>query len=116
MLNKRTAGERIFEVGNLILLAGLSLATLYPLLYVVFASFSDAAPLLAHKGLLLAPAGFNLQAYKLVLKDPLLVSSYMNTLIYVVGGTLISLTLTIMGAYGFSRQGTMLGTPLMFLV
>lgn len=113
---KRSMGEKIFDVVNVILLAGLSLATLYPLLYVIFASLSDPMLLLSNKGLLLYPKGLNFDAYKLVFKDPLLVTSYVNTLIYVVGGTLISLILTIMGGYAFSRLGTMWGTALMFLV
>ena len=113
---RRTRGEIIFGYVNVILLGGLCVVTLYPLLYVIFASLSDPMLLLSNKGLLLYPKGFNLEAYELVLKDPLLGTSYLNTLFYVIVGTALSVVLTIMGAYAFSRAGTMWATPLMFLV
>jgi putative aldouronate transport system permease protein len=88
--------------------------TLYPFLYVVFASFSEAGLLLKTRGLLLKPAGFNLQAYRMVFKNPILFSSYLNTIIYVASGTSLSVLLTICGAYSLSRKNVLLKMPITF--
>ena len=111
-----TKGEKIFNYINITLLALLCLVALYPFLYVLFASFSDAAPLMRHRGLLFAPIGFQTQAYKMVFDNPILLISYSNTLFYVVAGTAISMLLTIMGAYAFSRRGTMWGNKMMLIL
>lgn len=114
-VKKRTTGERAFDTFNVLFLIGLMLVTLYPLLYVLFASLSDPALFVRHTGFLLAPLGLNFGSYKMVFQNPLLLTSYMNTIFYVVTGTAISLFLTILGAYAFSRK-TMWGTALMMIV
>ena len=38
--------------------------TVYPVLYVIFASFSDSNRLMRHSGFLLHPVGTSLAAYK----------------------------------------------------
>ena len=90
------------------------LITFYPFMHVVFASFSDAGLLLKHKGLLLKPAGFSIEAYQLVSQNPILYSSYLNTIIYVVSGTTISVFLTICGAYSLSRKNVLFRMPILF--
>ena len=114
-VKKRTTGERAFDTFNVLFLIGLMLVTFYPLLYVLFASLSDPALFVRHTGFLLAPLGLNFGSYKMVFQNPLLLTSYMNTIFYVVTGTAISLFLTILGAYAFSRK-TMWGTALMMIV
>jgi putative aldouronate transport system permease protein len=94
----------------------LMLITLYPFLYVVLASFSDAGSLIKHRGLLLKPLGINLQSYSMVFKNPILFSSYLNTIIYVVSGTTLSVFLTIFGAYSLSRKKVMLRMPIVFFI
>ena len=109
-----STGEKVFGIFNFLILTGLMLVTLYPLMHVVFASFSEAAPLIRHRGLLLRPAGFSLEAYKLVSRNPILYSSYFNTIIYVVCGTVLSVFLTICGAYSLSRKNVLLRMPITF--
>ncbi len=116
MAIKRSNGEKLFDFINIIALGFLSIVTLYPFLYVLFASFSDPTDLMRHKGLLLLPLGIKFDAYSLVFKNPILLTSYMNTIMYVVGGTTISVFLTILGAYAFSRKGTMWGNSMMFFI
>ena len=111
---KQNAGEKIFNALNFLILTGLAFITLYPFLYVVFASFSEAGPLMRHRGLLLSPAGWDLQAYRMVFRNPILFSSYFNTIIYVVSGTSISVFLTICGAYSLSRKNVLLRMPITF--
>ncbi|GMK43186.1 MULTISPECIES: carbohydrate ABC transporter permease [Paenibacillus] len=113
---KRTMGERVFGGINVILMIGLCVVTLYPFLYVLFASFSDATAFLQNRGLLLAPAGFDLSAYKAVFRNPMIMKGYENTLLYVLLGTAINLVMTAIGAYVLSRPNLYFRHFLMFLI
>lgn len=103
MVTKRTFSGQLFDVCNTVLLFLLVVVTAYPVLYVIIASVSD--PVLVYQGskLLLWPRGFSMETYKMVMDYPALWMGYKNTLIYVSIGTVISLFLTILGAYGLSR-------------
>ncbi|OCT15372.1 sugar ABC transporter permease [Paenibacillus pectinilyticus] len=113
---KLTGGERTFGYFNTLLMLALCAITLYPLLYVAFASFSDATSLLQHRGLMLRPAGFDLSAYKAVFENPMIMKGYQNTLIYVVLGTTINLFMTAIGAYVLSRPNLYFKNIIMFFI
>ncbi|MNI22947.1 L-arabinose transport system permease protein AraQ [compost metagenome] len=113
---KRTAGERLFDGANVLLMIALIVITLYPLWHVLNASLSDSGRLMAHRGLLLFPEGFNLDSYKLVLSNPSILSGYRNTLVIVVLGTALNLLFTILGAYTLSRKSFMLRNPIMLAI
>ncbi|MDR9856378.1 carbohydrate ABC transporter permease [Paenibacillus sp. VCA1] len=104
MRKHKTFGNRVFDVVNYVLLTMLTVACLYPILHIIFASFSDPAKLVAHKGLLLKPLGFTLDGYKLIFKDNSLLVGYRNTMIYVGLGTLVNMVMTVLGAYVLSRR------------
>jgi putative aldouronate transport system permease protein len=116
MLSRRSGGEQAFNVVNIVLLLGLVVVTAYPLVYVVFASLSEPSQLVANRGALLRPLGFSLDAYRLVLQNPMIAIGYRNTLFYVVAGTALNLVLTCLGAYALSRQNFMLKTPILILI
>ena len=78
--------------------------TVYPVLYVIFASFSDSNRLMRHSGFLLYPVGTSLAAYKGVFENPMIISGYVNTIFYVALGLAISMIITVMGAYVLSRN------------
>lgn len=101
---KRSKGEKIFAVFNTLILLGLLIVTLYPCLYVLFASVSDPVDLYNGSKLLLAPRGFNLANYHHVIKNNLLWTGYGNTILYAVVGTTLSVFLTLLAAYGLSRK------------
>jgi putative aldouronate transport system permease protein len=113
---RRTRGEQAFSTINVILLIILMLITAYPLLYVVFASLSDPGSIVAYRGALLKPLGLTLDAYQRVLQNPLIAIGYRNTLLYVVGGTLLNMTLTCLGAYALSRQNLLFKKPITLLI
>lgn len=95
----------------------LIIITLYPVLYVVFASVSDPKLLMGHSGLLLKPLGkATLEGYKLAFKNPNVLIGYRNTIFYVVVGTLINLALTSLGAYCVTRRYFKLKTPMLIMV
>lgn len=104
MAIKKTKGDRIFITINTVFMTLLMLVTLYPLLYVAFASISDPTSMIKHTGLLLRPLGFQLDAYGMVMDNPMILQGYKNTLVYVLLGTLINLVMTCLGAYVISRK------------
>lgn len=107
-----STGEQIFYIVNNIVMAGLIFITLYPMLYVVFASLSSPAELNAHYGLLWRPAGFSTVGYEAVLQTDSIWRGFRNTIFYVIVGTGVSILLTLMGGYAMSKK-TMFRGPLM---
>jgi putative aldouronate transport system permease protein len=107
MILKQTASEKVFDFIIYSILIALVVLTLYPLLYVAFASFSDAGRLITHKGFLYQSLGFDIEAYKSVFNNPAILKGYRNTLFIVVFGVLVNLTVTAFGAYVLSRKNVM---------
>ena len=113
---RRSAGERIFEVFNIILMVVIALIMIYPLLYVIFSSFSDPYALAAHSGLLLKPQGFSIEAYRMMSKNSMILTGYANTLFVVVVGTTLNIVLTALGAYFLSTKGPMFKKPITIMI
>jgi putative aldouronate transport system permease protein len=78
-------------------------STLYPLVYVLSASFSD--PIRVAMGeLLLFPVGLSMEGYKLIFDyDPIWIG-YRNTVFYTIAGTMLNLIVTLPCAYSLSRK------------
>ena len=113
---KESAGRKIFNVINIVIMCVLIVITLYPMLYVIFASFSNSNELARSSGILLWPAGYSTAAYKAVLANPNIWNGYKNTIIILISGTAINLFMTSLAAYFFSRKNVMFQKPLMMLV
>ena len=62
------AGDKVFDIVNTLLLVFIFLIILYPLYYVVIASFSDPDLVLTGK-IFLLPKGFQLDSYKKVFSN-----------------------------------------------
>lgn len=105
---KRSLGERIFSIFNTLILISIALVTLYPFLYVIFASVSDPIKLISNQGILFWPEGFSLAAYKKVFQNPSIYIGYGNTLFYVIVGTAVNIYSTASAAYVLSRNNFML--------
>ncbi|MDH6428392.1 carbohydrate ABC transporter permease [Paenibacillus sp. FSL R5-0887] len=101
---RRSAGERIFDCINVLLLLGIMAVSIYPLLYVLNSSVSDPNELLRSRSLMLLPEGFQLEAYKAVFQNSKIYSGYLNTLFYVTVGTIVNLLMTSIAAYSLSRS------------
>lgn len=106
--------SRAFDWINDLLLGVMVVVTAYPILYVLLASISDPAELMAHHGILLKPYGFTFGAYALVFRNPMIPTGFMNTVLYVVTSTAISLVMTMMLAYVLSRKNFYWKNALMF--
>jgi len=116
MRQKRSAGELTFDLFNTVLMLALIATTLYPFIYVLFASLSDAVELMKHRGIMWAPQGFSLEAYRTVLTNENIVGGYRNTIFYVVVGSAFNLLMTSLGAYVLSRRNVMLKKQLMIMI
>lgn len=96
-------GYRVFQVFNAIILTGVVVVTLYPFGNIIARSFSDNAYIMAGE-VHLIPKGFNLEAYKLVMRDELFWINYRNTVVYTVVSTAIAVVLTTCYAYVLSKK------------
>jgi putative aldouronate transport system permease protein len=77
-----------------------------PLLYVVIASFMDPVTL-ANEGITFNIYKLTLEGYKRVFADNMIWLGFINSLIYSVGFTIVSVTLTLLAAYPLSRKDFM---------
>ena len=101
---KRNWKDKLFDVCNTVFMVLLMIVMIYPLWHALMASLSDSNILLAHEGLLLWPQKFTVAAYKMVAKNPNIITGYANTIFVVVVGTILSTFVTALGAYCMSRK------------
>ncbi|MTQ81991.1 carbohydrate ABC transporter permease [Ruthenibacterium lactatiformans] len=109
---KRTKGEIVFDAAIYFFVGMISLACLYPMLYVLFASLSEPTRIMYHQGGLLWPLGFSLKGYEAVIGRQDVWTGYANTLFYVTVGTSLNMVMTVMGTYVLSRRDFMFRKPL----
>ena len=88
---------------------------LYPLLFVVSASFSDPVNVIEGRVWLL-PQGLTLEPYKLVFENESIWSGFRNTLLYTSVGTFVNVFLTIIAAYPLSRRDLPGKNMFMFII
>lgn len=99
-----TLGDRLFYAGCYLITALFMLAVLYPLVYILSASFSSADAITSGR-MWLYPVDFSLVGYRYILKYDAIWLGYRNTLFYTFAGTLINVAMTMTCAYGLSRRG-----------
>ena len=114
---RKTSGDVVFDIVNVLLLLIITILCLYPVWHVVMASFSNPTRLSTHRGILFASlAPSTLEGYKVLLKDSKILTSYRNTLVYVGLGTLFNMAFTILGAYTLSRKSLYWKKALMVII
>ena len=99
-----TLGDKLFYAGCYLITALFMLAVLYPLVYILSASFSSADAITSGR-MWLYPVDFSLVGYRYILKYDAIWLGYRNTLFYTFAGTLINVAMTMTCAYGLSRRG-----------
>ena len=102
---RRTKADRIFDAVNLAFWLVVLLLTLYPLWLIIIASVSDPDAVLAGK-VLIWPVDVSLIGYEAVFRHSVLWQSYANAIYYTLAGTLLSISVTMMGAYALSQKFT----------
>ena len=113
---KVSVGSRIFDTFNILLMLCLCFITLYPMYFVLCASFTENTYLVAHPGAVFWPHGFTLGSYKLAFTHPLLLSGYLNTLTILIISLPINIILTLFCGYFLASKNVMFKKPLLFMV
>lgn len=100
---KLMAGDRSFHIVMLTLMGFAFIVVGYPLLYTIAASFSSTSAIIRGR-VKLWPVEPTLNAYKAVFRHGLLVSGFLNSLLYVLGGTIVAVCILCLTAYPLSRR------------
>lgn len=100
---KEPVFDRVFYIVTFIILCAFLVTIIYPLWFVLMASFSDAQ-YVNNGTILLYPRGFTWLGYERTLTDPKIWSGYGNTIIYTVGGTVVGTFFTVLAGYALSRD------------
>ena len=99
---KESGSYRVFKVFNAIILTLISVAMLYPFLYLVAQSFSSTQAIVAGQ-VGLSPKDFNISTYKYVITDGKFIPYYGNTIVYSIIGTVCALLFSALLAYPLSK-------------
>lgn len=116
ILVKRSTGDYIFDTINVIIMLLLCLVTLYPMYFVICASFTKNTYLVAHPGAVFYPVGFTVGSYKLAFSHPLLLSGYKNILIVLAVSLPINIALTLFCGYFLASKNVLLKKPVLFII
>ncbi|MDR0669394.1 MAG: carbohydrate ABC transporter permease [Treponema sp.] len=95
--------DRLFYVTDYALLLFCGLVVLFPMLHVIAQSLSDPQSVMTGR-VLIWPRNFTLDTFQMILKNRLITTGYLNTLLYASAGTVINLIVTILCAYPLSRN------------
>jgi putative aldouronate transport system permease protein len=103
VLARKTKADFIFDIVKYAKLGGFSLMILYPLYFIVIASFSD--PNAVYNGeIWFLPKGITFEGYRRIFNDPDIWIGYRNSIFYAALSALISTTVVIMAGYPLSRK------------
>lgn len=100
---KHSIGDRFFTMINGALLALIALACLLPFINVIASSFASTQEIVAKK-FILFPTTFSLDAYKYIFSTPTIFRGLGVSVGVTLVGTLVSMALTALMAYGLSRK------------
>ena len=93
-----------------------ALACLYPIWFVLMASFSDSTSVVMSRGLLLWPKNFSLKAYELVFQNKLFSTGFLNSIKLLAMSLPINLMLTVMCGYFLACNGMMFKKPIAYMI
>ncbi len=100
---KTTGVDRLFNYLIAIVLGILALLVIYPLYFIIIASFSDPDAVLGGK-VILYPIGINFDGYVKIIQRTDVWQGYLNTIIYTILTVIISLAITIPAGWALSRK------------
>lgn len=116
MAIKKSTGDKIFDAANAILMILLCFITLYPMWYVLCASFTENSYLVAHPGAIFWPHGFTVGSYKLAFSHPLILSGYLNILFVLAVSLPINIALTLFCGYFLASKNVLFKKPILFII
>ena len=110
----RSGSDRAFDIALAVICGLIFISVLYPLYFVLLASFSDPIQVAGGKVWLWTNKP-TLEGYKKVFEYEKLWVGYRNTIVYALVGVAAHLLVTIPAAYALSRKDAMLRGPIMML-
>lgn len=102
----RTSASRddlVYYIISGFIMSVLLVMALYPMVFVLSASFSSGDAVSSGK-VILWPVELNLEGYKTVFRNNDILRAYWNTLLYTAAGTLINVSMALITAYPLSRR------------
>ncbi len=113
----RSITRKLFLAADYLLLVLIAVLCLAPMWHTLCASFSAPSALASNKALLILPTGdITLKGYQMVFSNAAIWRSYLNTIIYVAGGTALGISMTALGAFVLSRKYFRLANFLMLFI
>lgn len=98
-----TRSDRIFTLFNYLFLSVILFVVLYPLIYVLAASFSEPAAVTAGE-VVLWPVRPTMIGYEKIFQHPTIMQGFANSIFYAVVGSFVNVVMTILAAYPLSRS------------
>lgn len=100
---KRSKEDIFFDIFNYAILGIITVLVLYPLYFIVIASFSDPDAINTGQ-VVFFPKGFNTLGYQRIFENTKIWRAYGNTIFYTFVGTAINIIMTMVFAYPLSRK------------
>ena len=100
---KKSREDWIFDIILYTIGVLLIIITLYPMYFIIIASFSDPAAV-SNGQIMFLPKGVNFKGYKQLASYAKLWTGYRNTIAYVIMGTLVTIVVNIPASYALSRK------------
>jgi putative aldouronate transport system permease protein len=116
MIKEKSFGDVLFDSINIIVMLFLVFVTLYPMYFVIVASFTNSIELKWSQGFLWYPKGFTARAYAMAFQHPLIVSGYKNIMFVMVFGLAINIIMTLFAAYFLASKNLMFKKPVLFMM
>lgn len=99
---KKKPGDWVVDIILALIIVAIVFITLYPLWFVVIASFSNAG-LVSQGAVTFWPRGINFSGYIKVMQEPRIWIGYRNTLLYSIVGTAVNMLVTLPVGFTLSR-------------
>lgn len=105
MIEHPSLGGKIADCILIIICILVAFCSIIPMWHELMASLSEPKELLKHEGLVAWPVGnVTFEGYKRIFSDSSIILGFINTMIYVIGGTGLGYVLSVLGGFCFSRK------------
>ena len=111
----QSKGDKVYFAVVYIMIFLAIVITLFPLYFILIASFSSPNDVMLGK-VVLVPSNPTLKAYDQVFRNQNIWMAYGNTIVYTLVGTAFSLAATLTAAFVFSRRGLIGSRACMLLI
>lgn len=100
---ERSRQDAIYDAVIFVILTIVFLIVAYPLYFIIISSISDPKAV-STGSVIFRPIGFTLSGYVEVFKNKGVITGFLNSILYTLTGTFLSLALTLPTAYALSRD------------